>query len=526
MYRLGMDIGGTKINIGILDDDCRLLATKKLYIKDITDFTKQICDETETLCMEAGISVFDIAACGIGVPGTVSADGKKLLKAPNITVLPENVAEELEKALGAEVCLVQDSRAAAWGEYLCGAGKGADTVVCLTLGTGIGTGIVMNGKIYDGALGSAGELGHVCAVPDGRPCGCGKSGCMEKYCAGMGLDMTAAELLGEGKTAKDLFEAAEENPDARAEIDKAIVLLGNAVVSVVNMLSPDAILFSGGLSDRGEEYVNPVIQYVKDHCYSAGTFPKLAKAELGGFAPLIGAALIPRALECKKDNTKTRKPLLSASVMCADVLHLGKAVEEIEDAGIQYLHCDIMDNHFVPNLMLPMELLNQLHENSVIPFDYHIMAENPDTVLEKLSLKKADYVSVHAESTPHLQKAITAIKEKGAMASVAINPATPIEMLRDVLPQLDMVLVMTVNPGFAGQKIVPGAFDKIRRVRKYLDELGFSNIKIQVDGNCSFENVPKMYEAGAEIFVVGTSSVFKKEHTIREGTKKLYDTLQ
>ena len=217
--------------------------------------------------------------------------------------------------------------------------------------------------------------------------------------------------------------------------------------------------------------------------------------------------------------------MLSASIMCADVLNLGKALDEIKEAGIQYIHCDIMDNHFVPNLMLPMELLNKLHDYSDIPFDYHIMAENPITVIEKLALKECDFVSVHYESTNHLQLALNAVKERGATAAVALNPATPIEVICEVLPMVDMVLVMSVNPGFAGQKIVPTSFEKIKRMRKMLDSLGYENIKIQVDGNCSFENVPKMYEAGADIFVVGTSSVFKRDMTIKEGTEKLYQLL-
>ena len=118
------------------------------------------------------------------------------------------------------------------------------------------------------------------------------------------------------------------------------------------------------------------------------------------------------------------------------------------------------------------------------------------------------------------------IKERGALAAVAINPGTPIYVLEELLPKLDMVLLMTVNPGFAGQKITPNSFDKIARLKSYLSDSGYGNILIEVDGNCSFENVPKMYEAGAEIFVVGTSSVFKKGLTIEEGTKRLYDTLK
>ena len=162
----------------------------------------------------------------------------------------------------------------------------------MTLGTGIGTGIVIDGKIYTGALLGAGELGHIPAVEGGRPCGCGKRGCLEKYCAGGGLDITARELLGNGNTAKELFSAAKNgNADAQKAIDSAIEILGRAIVSAVNLLSPSCILFSGGLSEE-DTSLTPLIEYVKTHCYSSsGELPVLKKAELGSLAPLVGAAL-------------------------------------------------------------------------------------------------------------------------------------------------------------------------------------------------------------------------------------------
>ena len=520
MIRVGIDIGGTKINIGLLDENNSIIANNKIYIRDIKNLTADVRNVIENLCADNRIDIHKISACGIGVPGTVSDDGKTLLKAPNISILPADVVAQFEKELKIPAFLVQDSRAAAYAEYMCGGGKGSKNVVCIAIGTGIGTGIVLDGQIYNGALGSAGELGHICVNEQGRKCGCGKIGCLEKYCAGGGLDITAVEILGDGKTAVDLFnEAKSGNEKAQKAIEEAVVLLGNAVVSVINLLSPECILFSGGLSSQTDLYINPCIEYVKEHCYSSGRLPKIKCAELGEDAPMIGAALIAK-------GGKKPAPILSASIMCADVLNFGKALDEIKEAGIEYIHCDIMDNHFVPNLMLAPELLNILHEYSDIPFDYHIMAENPITIIDRLTLKADDYVSVHYESTNHLQLALNAVKEKGAKACVAINPATPIDVIYEVLPMVDMVLLMSVNPGFAGQKIVPTSFDKIKRLRNYLDNNGYRDIKIQVDGNCSFENVPKMYDAGAEIFVVGTSSVFQKGHTIKEGTQKLFNILK
>ena len=294
MYRLGIDIGGTKINVGIVSYDrekADVVALCKLEVKSIDNVTLEIKRAVDLLCGEIGISVADIERCGVGIPGTVSRDGKRILKAPNIAILSEDFAGKLENALSLPVTMVQDSRAAAWGEYLCGGGKGAETLICMTLGTGIGTGIVIDGRVYNGGLGAAGELGHLPAVKDGRPCGCGKRGCLEKYCSGGGLDITARELLGDGKTARELFsEAKSGNLQAQKAIDDAAVLLGKAVVAAINLISPNVILFSGGMSKQ-EDFLDAVIAYVKDNCYFSGELPRLEPALLGELAPLVGASL-------------------------------------------------------------------------------------------------------------------------------------------------------------------------------------------------------------------------------------------
>ncbi len=515
MYKIGIDIGGTKINTGLFDSVTKqMIAYKKSYISEVSGLTEHIKGVVSELCSENGINADDVISCGIGVPGTVSSDGRKILKTPNLDILNERTAEMWEREMKVPIGFVQDSRAAAWGEYLCGGGKGAETLVCVTLGTGIGVGIVSDGEIYNGALGCAGELGHIPAVEGGRMCGCGKRGCLEKYCAGGGLDITARELFGANSNAGELFDAAENgNARAKEEIENAVKLLGKGLVSAVNLMSPDRLLISGGLIARDKMYTEPVIEYVKAHCYNADKIPEIKKAELGELSPLYGAAFIS-----VRDK---RRAMLSASIMCADILNMKSALAEIKAAGIEYLHCDIMDNHFVPNLMMPTEFLNKLRPETDVPFDFHIMAENPESIIEKLDIKSGDTVSVHYESTVHLQRAITMIKERGAKPAVAINPATPLCVLDEILPQLDMLLIMSVNPGFAGQKLVYSSIEKIRKAKKMIEERGLEHILIQVDGNCSFENVPKMYEAGADIFVVGTSSVFKRGQSVAEGTKRL-----
>ena len=520
MYKIGVDIGATKINTGIFDAESKcLLSSRKSYLKDIEDTAQFIKNEVDALCRECKISHGDILSCGVGIPGTVSADGKRAIKVPNTNLIREDIALLLEEKLGVPVTLVQDSRAAAWGEYLCGGGVGAETLVCVTLGTGIGTGIVIGGRIYNGALGCAGELGHLPVSNGSRKCGCGKVGCLEKYCAGGGLDITAEELLGEGKRAADLFSECERgNNAARVRIEEAVRALGDGLISIINLLSPDCLLFSGGLSAQEKLYLNPLIEYIKSRCYSAGKLPKISRAALGENSPLYGAAFVPLS--------KKRSAELSASIMCADILNMQKALSEIEESGIKYLHCDIMDNHFVPNLMLAPEFLNKLRGATSLPYDYHIMAQNPESIIEKLDIRRGDLISVHYESTPHIQRVVSMIKERGAKASVALNPSTPVSVLEEILAELDMVLIMSVNPGFAGQKIVSGSFEKISKMRKMIDEKQLGKLMIEVDGNCSFENAPKMYNAGADVLVVGTSSVFKPNMKIKDGVAKLNECLK
>ena len=203
-----------------------------------------------------------------------------------------------------------------------------------------------------------------------------------------------------------------------------------------------------------------------------------------------------------------RKKKISPSMMCCDFLSLKTQLDIFEEEHIEYLHIDIMDGAFVPNYTLGTDLIKQLHKATDIPLDLHLMIENPESKLDWFELKEGDIVSVHLESTRHLQRVLQKIKDAGAKAYAAINPATPITAIEEVLPDIDGVLIMTVNPGFAGQKLIPQTLDKISRMRKYLDENGREDAEIEVDGNVSFINAELMSKAGADIFVAGTSSVF------------------
>ena len=216
---------------------------------------------------------------------------------------------------------------------------------------------------------------------------------------------------------------------------------------------------------------------------------------------------------------------ISPSVMCVDFFKLEEAVRAFEENGIEYIHVDIMDGRFVPNYTLGTDFVKKLKERTKIPLDIHLMIEEPESKLDWFEFGEGDYVSVHYESTRHLHKAVSAIKARGAKAMVAINPATPVSALECVLGEIDGVLIMTVNPGFAGQKLVRSTLPKITQLREQLDSLGYTDVEIEVDGNVSFENAKLMTEAGADIFVAGTSSVFKKEFSLSEGIARLREVI-
>lgn len=212
---------------------------------------------------------------------------------------------------------------------------------------------------------------------------------------------------------------------------------------------------------------------------------------------------------------------ISPSLMCADFLSLGAELKKLEKGGIEYLHVDIMDGVFVQNYTLGTDFVKKLHAATNIPLDIHMMVTNPELKIDWFELKPGDYVSVHYEAATHLQALLAKIHARGAKTMLAINPGTPISVMEEVLPDLDAVLVMTVNPGFAGQKLVPQTIDKIRRLRKWLDETGYAHVEIECDGNVNWENARKMSEAGANIFVAGTSSLYAAGSDLDENIARM-----
>jgi ribulose-phosphate 3-epimerase len=198
--------------------------------------------------------------------------------------------------------------------------------------------------------------------------------------------------------------------------------------------------------------------------------------------------------------------ILAPSILSADFARLGEEIAAAERGGAAIVHVDVMDGHFVPNLTLGPPIVRSIRRTTRLPLDCHLMIENADRYLDAFVDAGANWISLHQEAVPHLQRAVAHLRQRGVRPGVALNPATPLSTLDEVLPEIDYVLVMSVNPGFGGQTFLPGSLDKVRRLRQRIGERGLS-VQIEVDGGVDASNVKALAAAGAEVMVAG-SAVF------------------
>jgi ribulose-phosphate 3-epimerase len=216
---------------------------------------------------------------------------------------------------------------------------------------------------------------------------------------------------------------------------------------------------------------------------------------------------------------------ISASIMCIDWLHAARQLKILEKQNIDYLHWDVIDGRFAPDFTMGSSIINKFRESSNMQSDYHLMVEEPSSIFNSFRTSPGDIFTIHQECCRNLHRNLVDIRRKGARVGVALNPGTSLEVLDYIIEDIDVILVMSVNPGFMGQELVPQTIGKIEKIKERINDLKL-DVKISVDGNVNYENIPKMVSAGADILVGGSSGLFRNDLELEDSIKRLRECIQ
>ena len=315
---LGIDIGGTNIACGVVNEDCEISARSKVKTKSPRPYSAILADiirAAELACAEAGITPQQLDSIGIGCPGTCNQATGVVEYSNNLGFVNAPLRTDIEAKFGVPTYLGNDADAAAYGEYCAGAAKGADSAVVITLGTGVGSGIIIDGKIYSGSNFAGGEIGHTVIVVDGRPCTCGRRGCFEAYSSATGLVNTTLEFAGkypeslmakmikqDGRaSARTAYQAMKQGDEAgKLVTDLFVKYLAVGITNVINIFQPDILCIGGGVCNEGDTLLIPLKKAVAEQVYSKRSAKNtgIVICSLGNDAGIIGAAMLHRS--CNK----------------------------------------------------------------------------------------------------------------------------------------------------------------------------------------------------------------------------------
>ncbi|MCD6322482.1 MAG: ROK family protein [Clostridiales bacterium] len=316
MYYLGVDLGGMSIKAGVVDETGRILCSDKVHTireRDYTQIIRDMADLCKTMVSKAGLTINDIESIGVGSPGIPDKKNGILISSNNLGFTNVPIKEELQKYFDLPVYLENDANAAALAESVAGASSDVEHSVLITLGTGIGGGIIINNKIYSGFNGAASELGHMCIVHDGLQCSCSRKGCFEKYASASALIEQTKEAIKNNPDSKmiDIVDGDIDKVDARTAFDaqklgdeaadkvvkQYVEYLADGVMNIINMLFPEVIVIGGGVGNEGENLFTPLREALKVRAYTHDVASsKIRGAQMGNKAGIVGAAMLGRKI--------------------------------------------------------------------------------------------------------------------------------------------------------------------------------------------------------------------------------------